>query len=422
MKKNVCILLSLFLVFFLASCEVSPEEVGEIIKEVLPQDEIQKDEEIPKENPPETFVGFGGSLKQGGEPLLQARFTVSEDESGVSKDEKFGAALLNMGQEDFEAIGFCLGDSLDILFDNGHEYLDVPYYNGYYVRNGAPVVVAYPGDPYIRITLNNVGIWDEAELSDGATVLITLNEHGKYSDVQEALGQQYSFDIDDYADEIAFCNFRALKGGKLKDNFLFRGASPVDNSRNRASHTDGLLKENNISYIMDLADSPEDICGYMEKSDFASPYAALLLSNRRMVTLDMGSGYTGNDYKAKVAKGLQSYLACLDASTLYIHCMEGKDRTGFVCLLLEALAGASYDEMLSDYMKTYDNYFGVKPQSTKFKAIEDLYFVPFLEFLHGESDLSILKSCDYTGDARAYLLEGGMKDADIDALLEKICG
>lgn len=30
---------------------------------------------------------------------------------------------------------------------------------------------------------------------------------------------------------------------------------------------------------------------------------------------------------------------------VYIHCTEGKERTGFVCVLLEALAGASYDEI-----------------------------------------------------------------------------
>ena len=39
----------------------------------------------------------------------------------------------------------------------------------------------------------------------------------------------------------------------------------------------------------------------------------------------------------------------------YIHCTEGKDRTGFVCLLLEALCGANYGELRDDYMTTYAN-------------------------------------------------------------------
>ena len=41
---------------------------------------------------------------------------------------------------------------------------------------------------------------------------------------------------------------------------------------------------------------------------------------------------------------------------VYIHCTAGKDRTGFVCMALEALAGASYQQIGDDYIITYDNY------------------------------------------------------------------
>ena len=42
-----------------------------------------------------------------------------------------------------------------------------------------------------------------------------------------------------------------------------------------------------------------------------------------------------------------------------IHCVEGKDRTGFVCALMLALAGASAQEIIDDYMITYYNYYGI---------------------------------------------------------------
>ena len=37
--------------------------------------------------------------------------------------------------------------------------------------------------------------------------------------------------------------------------------------------------------------------------------------------------------------------------------MEGKDRTGYASSLIEALCGAGYDDLLSDYIKTYEYYY-----------------------------------------------------------------
>ena len=53
----------------------------------------------------------------------------------------------------------------------------------------------------------------------------------------------------------------------------------------------------------------------------------------------------------------------------YIHCVEGKDRTGFVCAVIEGLANATYEEIVDDYMKTYDNYYGVNESSNREKKI-----------------------------------------------------
>lgn len=338
----------------------------------------------------------------------------------VSKDEKFGSALLNVDREGFEALGFTLGDSCSVRFENGYTLSDVPYYNGYYVRNGDPVVVAYPGDPYVRVTLNNLGIWDEAGLNEGDGVTVALEESGKYRAVQEALGQIYSFDRSDSPSDEAFCNFRTFCAGDLKENFLYRGASPVDNSRGRAAYVDGLLEKNGVRFVIDLADSEEDMKEYIASPDFRSEYTKDLYESGADVLLDMGSAYTSDAYKEKVAQGLRAALSA--DGPIYIHCMEGKDRTGFVCMLLEALAGAGFDEMLRDYMTTYENYFHVTKDGTpeKYDAIADLYFVPFTEFLHGTDDLDALKTADYSEDAKAYLKDGGMTGAEIEDLLATI--
>lgn len=338
----------------------------------------------------------------------------------VTQDAKYNAALVSLSQEEFEKAGFCLGDSCDIEFGNGYKMTDVPYYNGYYVKTASPIIVAYPGYANVIITYNNQGIWNEAGLTENESVTVRLKEAKKFSAVQETLGQVYSFSYSDYDSSEQFCNFRPLSGGQLKTNFLYRGATPVDISRGRAPYTDKLLREAGINFVIDLADSEEEMENYLAGETFDSPYTAELYKNGQVILLDMDSSYQSENYRQKVADGMKAVLKT--SGPVYIHCMEGKDRTGFVSMLLEALAGASYEEMCCDYMKTYENYYGVSEKETpeKYNAIIELYFDPFAACLHGTENVEELKSADYTQDAVNYLIAGGMTQEEVAQLQKTI--
>ena len=345
---------------------------------------------------------------------------ISVTNLSITKDEKFLSATVNITIEEFNNIGFKLGDSCNIKFSNGYTIDDVPYFNGYYVKNSMPVIVAYPSSTNILITLNNTGIWDTANLTSDTTVDISLNTSAKYIETQEALSQSYSLIRSEYSSDEEFSNFRSLKGGNLKDNYLYRGASPVDNSRNRAKITDNLLNKNGIKYIVDLADNEDNMKEYMSSSSFDSTYAKELYENNKMILLSMGSGYSSDVYKQKLVTGLKGVIS--NDGPYYIHCMEGKDRTGFVCTLIEALAGATYEEMKNDYMETYKNYYKITKEKTptKYDAIVSLYFDSFMEELHKTNDVEILKKADYTSDAKRYLTEGGMSETEINNLIKLI--
>ena len=334
----------------------------------------------------------------------------------VSQDPKFDAAVFSLTAEDFAAAGFAFGDSCDVVFSNGYSLKDVPYYNGYYVKTGAPVIVAYPKSEYVLINNNNRGFWTPVGLESGCTAEITLNTAGKYLATYEALGQSYSTDRSDYESDEAFSNFRAMSGGDLKENFIYRGASPVDNSRNRAAVTDSLLEQAGIRCVIDLADSAEEMEEYFAAEDFSSEYTKALYEQGYDIVLSMGANYDSDAYKESVAQGMRHLLKC--GGPAYIHCMEGKDRTGFVCLLLEALVGASYDEMCADYMTTYANYYKISKTETpeRYNAVVALYFDSFIEYLYGTDDTAVLKSADYTEAARGYLTDCGMTGQEIEQL------
>ena len=338
----------------------------------------------------------------------------------ISEDTKFKSCTVLTTKDELSSQGIELGDSVDIKFSNGFNLTDVPYYNGYYVKTKAPVMVAYPSSPNIVVTYNNIGIWEQASLNKDDTVNIYLNTSKKYLVTQQALSQSYSLDRNEYTSDEEFSNFRQLKGGSIKENVIYRGASSLDNSRNRAKITDNLLKKNNIQTIIDLADSNDDISSYLQSSSFESDYTKQIIDNNNLIPLNMSSSYTLIEYKQSVAKGLRFLIN--KQAPYYVHCMEGKDRTGFVCCLLEGLCGASYNQMLEDYMLTYQNYFKVNKEKTldKYNAIVDLYFNEFMDCLLKNENVNDYENIDYTSYCKSYLKEGGMNDEEINQLIEKL--
>ena len=104
-----------------------------------------------------------------------------------------------------------------------------------------------------------------------------------------------------------------------------------------------------------------------------------------------------------------------------VHCTEGKDRTGFMCMLLEALAGAGYRELVDDYMLTYDNYYKITEQSdkTKYDTILNRNPVAMIRYIVNDDSVDIT-TADLSVYARSFLLSVGMTDAEIDAVLARI--
>ena len=330
------------------------------------------------------------------------------------EDPEFGAISLGCNIAEFLQIGFEVGDSCDVELSNGFRLEDVPLYNGYYVRTGEPLICLYPGYEHPAFTHANIGkLWTSAGVQTGDTVTVTLRESGKYADVQNTLSAVYSNDRNDYVSDIVFSNFRELSGGELRSGMFFRGVSPIDDRNLRAACTDGLIRNNGIGFILDLADTEEKAASYpfFPGSRFEELYA-----EGKAACLGLNSDYRSPDYAQKLADGFRAMMK--QNQSVYIHCLEGKDRTGFVCILLEALAGADYEELLRDYMITYENYYGINETATpeKYAATIQIRFRDMLDWLAGVPDGSELSGQTFEKQAVDYLLRAGMTDTEIESL------
>jgi hypothetical protein len=345
---------------------------------------------------------------------------LSVDGLGVIHETEFGGVCLAIAIDDFNARGFEYGDSVTVTFSNGYTMEDLPYFNGYYVNVGEPLLVAYPGYDYIKAAINyGKDVWEFAGLDDGMTAAVTLKERGKYLNVQEASDIHYFDERGKYPSDAVFANFRAVNVGRLRENVLYRSASPCDNQHNRASYVDALIKEAGVNCVVDLADSEAKVQNYMATDDFHSPYWLSLYEGGHVILLSMSMNFQADDFKAKVCDGLRAMAA--QEGPYLVHCTEGKDRTGFMCMLLEALAGASYREIADDYMITYDNYYKITEQSDKAKydTILNRNLVAMIRYIVNDGSVD-LATADLSVYARSFLLSVGMTDAEIDAVLARI--
>ena len=353
---------------------------------------------------------------------------------GIEHEPEFGGVYIKITIDDFNAKGFKFGDSVNVRFSNGYELKDIPYYNGYYVDAGQPLLIGYPGYDYIKAAVNyGADLWDEAELQgiqkvdlwkeavldakDKATV--TLNQAGKYADIQNALDISYSDDRTKFTTDEEFANFRSIKMGSIRDGILYRSASPCDNQHRRATYVNTLIEKAGVKTILDLADSEEKIKRYISDPSFSCAYFLSVYNGGGVIPLAMNMNYFSEEFRAKVANGFAA-MAEKDGPYL-IHCTEGKDRTGFVCMLIEALAGAKYQEIIDDYMITYDNYYKINKEKDpqRYKTIMEKNIVGMIRSIVGDDKVDITKA-DLSGYARSYLISGGMSDAQIDRLLEKL--
>lgn len=343
---------------------------------------------------------------------------------------EFGGVYIKTTIEDFNKLGFNYGDSVDIEFSNGYKLEDQPYYNGYYVDAGETLLVGYPGYDYIKATLNyGDDLWFIAKLEENDTATVKIHEKKKYLDIQNTMNITYKDERTAYDSDEMFANFRNITVGNIKPNMVYRAASPCDNKHKRAHYVDNLIADAEVQYIMNLADTVEKIEGYIAAPDFNSPYfLSLYQNNKYLLTLTasdninplaMNMNYKSKEFQQKLSLGFQT-MASAEGPYL-IHCLEGKDRTGFVCIVLEALCGATYQEMLDDYMKTYENYYKITKEKDelRYKILKERNIDAMLRFIAGNDNIDLEKT-DFSNHAKNYLIEGGMSESAINNFLNYI--
>lgn len=347
-----------------------------------------------------------------------AQPTITGTVAGVDKYGNVGLDLLTQALLD---AGFEFGDLIQV--DLPAESLEAPFVTAYSDVDVGSLLVRGPGGDGTKNVVLAINMGNFASfygIQDGDVVALSLAEKGSYLGEWLIRQLQRTNERADYPSDEVFANFREVAVGGMGKGIYYRCSSPVNNELARAAYADALIKEAGIKTVINLADGPEELASYFREPDFNSPYYQELYVQGRVIALNMGIDYRSEDFQAKLKAGLEFLLA--QEGPYLIHCNEGKDRAGFVSALLEALLGASAQEIKEDYMLTYLNYYGVEKGSEQYEKIAESNILAALRDLAGLPKEASLEEADLVQAAEAYLEEIGLSPEQIDLLKAKLTG
>ena len=281
---------------------------------------------------------------------------------------------------DFKNAGFDYEDTIKVSFLN--KELIIPYVPSYRcVRSGGTVLVGSEMFKTIPIVAFHSNFVKKQRIAvflenDDMEIDILVAKNIKFPihfelELYEKQGYHEEFliynlirtnnrkDYSDLTDE-EYCNFRNIKCGRIKEGILYRSSSPIDPFMNRNKYADECLKKYGIKTIINLSNSIED-------TKYFENYFNTYYSKQNILFLNTNADVTSYNFGKSVLRAIK--FINKHQGPYLIHCMEGQDRTGAICALFESLLSASKNELIEDFMKTYQNFYRVKKDSEQYNKI-----------------------------------------------------
>lgn len=364
---------------------------------------------------------------------LREKLSTPDIEGHVVNIQKYGHMDLDIKGSDFLK-AYEYGDVVAVSV-NGKTY-EMPVCSSYTDVDAGEYLVRVVIDPekerdFISLCINYGQFAADAEVATGAkdadgntvftynegveepvNVAISLHKKGGYYTewFSRQVTMQYERDAYPELSDAEFANFREITTTGIGPKTIYRSSSPVNEDISRNHFADEAAKEAGIKSVINLADSQESMEAYPTWAD--SYYGTL-----NIIPLNLTVNVLGDEFKAGLAEGVR-FIAENDGPFL-AHCNEGKDRAGFFSAIIEALMGASADEIIADYMVTYANFYGVEPGSEKYDAIVSSNIAKTLAESFGIEDIKAA-DVDLAAEAEEYLLELGLSADEIASVRAKL--
>ncbi len=274
------------------------------------------------------------------------------------------------------------------------------------------------------VSIGCVGMLINAD--EGSEVkLVHTGESQRYKNTPD-YNVQYSNDVHDFPSEEDFANFYEVTGGNIAPGVLYRSFSSLSDpaKQARVPYVNQLADEYGIKYLVALSFSDASVQSAISKY---SGYCIDLCKDGKYVAPNMG--YLYFQQKEKTIQTLESIID--NDGPYLVHCNVGRDRTGFVILLLQALCGCSPEEMMECEARAFCNLYNIEPGSKEYFVIingtydRNMYLIANYDkidnILHMDWSKIDVSKIDTQKAAYQYCTDYlGLSSEQIEKLLERL--
>jgi len=211
------------------------------------------------------------------------------------------------------------------------------------------------------------------------------------------------------SNNLQIVNFREIRMGNIAPSLLYRSSHPIKD--NKQEKVISLIAANlKIASVINLSDTMYEI----KRKSFIAPWYNNLLRNGKLIALGMDFCTTSTNFKEKFKNALQ-FIIKTEGPWL-IHCHAGIDRTGFICMVLESFMNAALDEVINDYLLSFNSIFETNIYESK--KIDSSVAMNILSAI---SHSQALNHKNLQSTAETYLRNSiGMSDKEIELLRNKL--
>ncbi|MDR2784661.1 MAG: tyrosine-protein phosphatase [Treponema sp.] len=215
----------------------------------------------------------------------------------------------------------------------------------------------------------------------------------------------------DYASGAVFANFREITLGDIPPRRLYRGSHPALPGNARFPYAQQLAENARVVTVLNLSDTEGGIALSAENI----PWYQYFINKNNIAAMAMPNDFTAPGFFIGLKTAL-SFMAARNPPYL-IHGIEGRERTGFVAALLEALMGASAEEITADYMTSYTNLYKIPVDGDSYRIIVWLARDVLLWICGGKAP----ERCDLRKEAERRILEEiGLGRDELELLKRKL--
>ena len=301
---------------------------------------------------------------------------------------------------------FSLGDAVSLLSVKCRINM-IPFYSGLYCATSGTVLVSRNDKVYLAIRHGNAA--RAYGLNVGQEVLFNLEKPGYFWEKENAYSFEEINEKNFYKDTESFANFRPLFSGSSD---FYRSSSPIDDAYGRSEAVVHCIEKYSIKTILDISDSNSELAQLLNVTNDKNKS---ILSTRSLMAIGSDTGLYSKEFEGTIAEAIRGIIS-LETPCL-IHCRAGKRRTGFICAILQSLAGFDIQSIIADYMQSYKNNNGITREnnSSRYDYLTKDTIGRILSFINGDN----LNNLAHTTEL--YLKKIGITNQELAALKSKIC-